>query len=106
MNVLEQCLTVSLEPHVSMVMAVLLVSVQLVSLAMAERVDLVVQVYVISFYITYQRDAKTMSSNIFWFVYLFVCGGLGGGGIGILDSLVALAVNGVYMRMYYLVQLL
>ena len=91
----------------SMVMEVSLVPVQLVSLAMAEGVDLVVQVYVISFYITYQRVyAKTMSSNIFWFVYLFVCGGLGGGGIGVLDSLVGLAVNGVYIRMYYLVQLL
>ena len=36
--------TVSLEPYVSMVMEVSLVSVQLVSLEMAERVDLVVQV--------------------------------------------------------------
>ena len=44
MNALKQHLTVSLEPHVSMVMEVLIVLVQLVSLEMAERVDLVVQV--------------------------------------------------------------
>ena len=44
MNVLRTFLTVSLELHVSMVMAVLLVPVQLVSLAMAEGVDLAVQV--------------------------------------------------------------
>ena len=37
-------MTVSLEPHVSMVMEVSLASVQLVSLEMAERVDPVVQV--------------------------------------------------------------
>ena len=44
MNALKQHLTVSLEPHVSMLMEVLIVLVQLVSLEMAERVDLVVQV--------------------------------------------------------------
>ena len=44
MNALKQHLTVSLEPRVSMVMEVLIVLVQLVSLEMAERVDLVVQV--------------------------------------------------------------
>ena len=44
MNALNNFLTVSLEPYVSMVMEVSLVPVQLVSLAMAERVELVVQV--------------------------------------------------------------
>ena len=44
MNAIKQHQTVSLEPHVSMVMEVSLVPVQLVSLEMAERVDLVVQV--------------------------------------------------------------
>ena len=44
MNALKQCPTVSLEPHVSMVMEVSLVPVQLVSLEMADRVVLVVQV--------------------------------------------------------------
>ena len=54
----------------SMVMEVSLVPVQLVSLAMAEGVDLVVQVYVISFYITYQR----VYANIkYILVCLFVC---------------------------------
>ena len=41
---MKNFLTVSLEPHVSTVMEVSLVPVQLVSLEMAERVNLVVQV--------------------------------------------------------------
>ena len=48
MNAMKNFLTVSLEPHVSMAMEVLLVPVHLVSLAMAERVDLVVQVYILT----------------------------------------------------------
>ena len=44
MNALNNFLTVSLEPYVSMAMEVSLVPVHLVSLEMAERVDLVVQV--------------------------------------------------------------
>ena len=44
MNAMKNFQTVSLEPHVSMMMEVSLVLVQLVSLEMAERVDLVVQV--------------------------------------------------------------
>ena len=47
MNALKQHQTVSPEPHVSMVMEVSLVPVQLVSLEMVERVDLVVQVITI-----------------------------------------------------------
>ena len=43
-NAMMNSQTVSLEPHVSMVMEVLLVPVQLVSLEMAEIGDLVVQV--------------------------------------------------------------
>ena len=43
-NAMKNFLTVSLEPHVSTVMEVSLVPVQLVSLEMAERVNLVVQV--------------------------------------------------------------
>ena len=48
MNAMKNFQTVSLGPHVSMVMEVLLVLVQLVSLEMAERVDLVVQVYLLT----------------------------------------------------------
>ena len=46
MNAHKNCPTVSLEPHVSTVMEVSLVPVQLVSLEMVEKVDLAVQVKV------------------------------------------------------------